>query len=60
MDPADEEAEIEKSHKFSLNKSFKSKRTKVNINVPIPQQAKEESDSTHKTVEEDRKLQIQV
>lgn len=60
MDPADEEAEIEKSHKFSLNKSFKSKRTKVNINVPIPQQAKEESDSTHKTVEEDRKLQIQA
>jgi len=60
MDPADEESDIEKSHKFKLNKSFKSKRTKVNINVPVPQQAKEETDSTHKTVEEDRKLQIQA
>jgi len=59
MDPADNE-EIEKTHKFSLNKSFKSKRTKVNINVPVPQQVKEESDVTHKTVEEDRKLAIQA
>ncbi len=32
----------------------------MNINIPAPQQVKEESDSTHKTVEEDRKLQIQV
>jgi len=60
MDPEDEEAEIEKTHKFSLNKTFKSKRTKVNINIPVPQQVKDESDSTHKTVEEDRKLQIQA
>jgi cullin 1 len=28
--------------------------------VPAPQQVKEETDSTHKTVEEDRKLQIQA
>jgi len=59
MDPADEE-EIEKTHKFTVNKAFKNKRTKVNINIPAPQQVKEESDSTHKTVEEDRKLQIQA
>lgn len=59
MDPAGEE-EIDKTHKFTVNRAFKSKRTKVNINVPVPQQVKEESDSTHKTVEEDRKLQIQA
>jgi len=58
MNPSEEE--IDKGHRFSLNKNFKSKRAKVNINVPIPQQAKEESDNTHKTVEEDRKLQIQA
>jgi len=60
MDPPNEEEEIQKSHKFSLNKGFKSKKTKVQINVPVPQQVREESDSTHKTVEEDRKLQIQA
>jgi len=59
MDPAEDE-EIQKTHKFALNKQFKSKRTKVNINVPVPQQVKEEIDSAHKTVEEDRKLAIQA
>jgi len=58
MEPADEE--IEKTHKFSLNKGFKNKRTKVNINIPVPQQVKDDTDNTHKTVEEDRKLQIQA
>jgi len=60
MDPPNEEEEITKNHKFSLNKGFKSKKTKVQINVPVPQQVREENDSTHKTVEEDRKLQIQA
>jgi len=58
MEP--DEEEIQKTHKFSLNKQFKSKRTKVNINVPVPSQVKEEIDSAHKTVEEDRKLAIQA
>jgi len=60
MDPDDETMEIEKTHKFSLNKNFKSKRSKVNINIAVPQQVKEESDNTHKSVEEDRKLAIQA
>jgi cullin 1 len=46
--------------KFSLNLAFKSKRAKVNINIAVPQQVKEESDTTHSQVEEDRKLQIQA
>mmetsp|Transcript_12104 Transcript_12104/g.16723 ORF Transcript_12104/g.16723 Transcript_12104/m.16723 type:complete len:764 (+) Transcript_12104:138-2429(+) len=60
MDPDDENSEIDKTHKFSLNKEFKSKRAKVNINIAVPQQIKEESDTTHKSVEEDRKLAIQA
>jgi len=55
-----EEEEIEKHHKFSLNFDYKSKRTKVNINLPVPQQVKEDNDVTHKTVEEDRKWAIQA
>jgi hypothetical protein len=38
--------------------SLLSKKMKVQINVPVPQQVREESDSTHKFVEEDRKLQV--
>jgi len=60
MDPPNEDEDITKSHKFFLNKQFKNKKTKVQINVPVPQQVKEDNDSTHKTVEEDRKLQIQA
>lgn len=37
-----------------------SKKMKVQINVPVPQQVREESDSTHKFVEEDRKLQVLI
>ncbi|EFA83667.1 cullin A [Heterostelium album PN500] len=54
------EDEIPKTTKFTLNKQFKNKKTKIFINVPLAQQAKEETDTTHKTVEEDRKLQIQA
>jgi len=60
MDPPDENVEIDKTHKFTLNKGFKSKRTKVNINIPVPQQVKDDTDSVHKSVEEDRKLAIQA
>eukprot|EP00026_Physarum_polycephalum_P002622 Phypoly_transcript_02629.p1 GENE.Phypoly_transcript_02629~~Phypoly_transcript_02629.p1 ORF type:complete len:773 (+),score=104.10 Phypoly_transcript_02629:123-2441(+) len=60
MEPPNEDDEITKTHKFSLNNGFKSKKMKVQINVPVPQQVREESDSTHKFVEEDRKLQIQA
>jgi cullin 1 len=54
------EEEADRSTKYYLNMEFKSKRAKININTPLPQQVKDESDSTHKHVEEDRKLQIQA
>eukprot|EP01112_Ceratiomyxa_fruticulosa_P003138 TRINITY_DN1351_c0_g4_i1.p1 TRINITY_DN1351_c0_g4~~TRINITY_DN1351_c0_g4_i1.p1 ORF type:complete len:768 (+),score=165.40 TRINITY_DN1351_c0_g4_i1:391-2694(+) len=55
-----DEDDVQKTSRFQVNRQFKSKKTKVLINVPVPQQVREENDSTHKTVEEDRKLQIQA
>lgn len=59
-DGEEDPSDLAKSTKFTVNLEFKSKRAKVNINMPIPQQIKEDSESTHKVVEEDRKLQIQA
>ncbi|EGG15794.1 cullin A [Cavenderia fasciculata] len=55
-----EPEDIGKGMKFTLNKQFKNKKNKIIINVPVVQQVKEEIDTIHKTVEEDRKLQIQA
>jgi len=58
MEPAN--GKLTAQSTFRLNTDFKSKHAKVLINVRLEPQQQEDTDETHKTVEEDRKLQIQA
>jgi cullin 1 len=55
-----EDVKYEAGTTFSLNYNFKSKKIKVNLNIAVKSEQKQEAEDTHKTIEEDRKLLIQV
>ncbi|KAK6439551.1 ubiquitin ligase (cullin) of SCF [Oleoguttula sp. CCFEE 5521] len=53
------EGKTEPGTTYSLNYSFKHKKTKVNLNIAIKAEQKQEAEETHKTIEEDRKMLMQ-
>merc|ERR1712072_388546 len=60
IDPKPVGGVITSSHRFKLNMAFKSKKTRVLINVPVPQQRAAEAQATTKSVMDDRRLLVQA
>ena len=58
--PEPEGAKPAKGTSYSLNYNFKNKKFKVNLNIAVRSEQKQEVEDTHKTIEEDRKLLMQV
>jgi cullin 1 len=53
------EGKPEAGTKYTLNMGFKNKKVKVNLNIAIKAEQKQEAEDTHKTIEEDRRLLMQ-
>ena len=58
--PTPENGKPEPGTTYALNYNFKHKKIKVNLNIAVKSEQKQEVEDTHKTIEEDRKLLMQV
>ncbi|XP_076268949.1 cullin 1 isoform X3 [Rhynchophorus ferrugineus] len=56
----EEENDVNVNSTVSINLGYKNKKLRVNINIPMKTELKLEQETTHKHIEEDRKLLIQA